>query len=246
MNRHPMPLSGLDHPESMRAPSNCHRPGLGHMVAASPSGEVWMDAWGRSCEDPQLGKVRGKGKGQDRNFGGVASNSKGWLGGARGERHPQRGETRHCTYGTRCKYAYCPFVHVADGKGQASLVKVENYWSPLQRRERSSLRPKVESRDAQSGVAPRAGNPSPNPAQPPREGWEGEGPEGDLSCPAIASFRDTGQPANLAANGVIRLSHSPGAHKTDKRFNPPPTGWNGPASASLDVCLFGQHSRFWA
>ena len=93
--------------------------------------------------------------------GGEASNSNGWLGGARGERHPQSGETRHCRFGTHCKYMhkYCPFVHVHTdgGKGQVSPTKVENYWSALRGRdERNSLRPKRDSHSAERGTHPRS------------------------------------------------------------------------------------------
>ena len=91
----------------------------------------------------------------NRNSGGEATNSYGWMGGKRVERNPKSGETRHCRFGTRCKYMhkYCPFVHVDGGEGQVSPVKVDNYWNQLRSHdERTSLRAQVDSQSAQKGL----------------------------------------------------------------------------------------------
>ena len=135
----PMASDGVATEESSRAPSSKfvhHRQQKFEVVQ--------RDSWGGK---PRHLVVEG-GKGKNGNFGrkggnqksgGEASNSNGWLGGARGERHPQSGETRHCRFGTHCKYMhkYCPFVHVHTdgGKGQVSPTKVENYWSALRGRD---------------------------------------------------------------------------------------------------------------
>ena len=172
----PMASDGVATEESSRAPSSKfvhHRQQKFEVVQ--------RDSWGGKPR--HLVGEGGKGKngkfgrkGGNQKLGGEASNSNGWLGGARGERHPQSGETRHCRFGTHCKYMhkYCPFVHVhtVGGKGQASPTKVENYWSALRGRdERNSLRPKKDSHSTQRGrglpsdwvfrVWPRPPNPLP-------------------------------------------------------------------------------------
>ena len=121
----PMASDGVATEESSRAPSS-------KFVHHRNKNLKWYrgtHGWGGK---PRHLVVEG-GKGKNGNFGrkggnqksgGEASNSNGWLGGARGERHPQSGETRHCRFGTHCKYMhkYCPFVHVHTGDSPTLAV----------------------------------------------------------------------------------------------------------------------------